>query len=317
MLEIIGQIDSERDPQIAQADLVIVACGFESRSRALSEKLLFKTARRFALNFNHSQELSYNKNRKRLIELGYEFVDIEDENLAEWLLIEIERASEKTNERPLNVFIDISSQSRTKLAQLIEGLARAGSSHTIVAHFGYSIAKYSSPSQSPSPTVALGPVSPYFAGWSTDPELPLSMIVGLGYEQDRAVGAVEYLEPTSVWAFLPKSAEPEYENALVQANKTLLEQVEASRRIEYAVEDPNATFAILMPLVRRLSATSTVMLLPSGPKILVLLTLLIACTTRSISVWRASSGQQEPAVDRIPSGRQIFVRCVFGSSNGV
>ena len=316
MIDIRGEVSADRLGELSQVDVVIVACGFESRSRDLATQVGFTTARKWALAVPDTSAHAFEENCRTFHALGYSLQYLADDELEPWLRAELDEAVADRESGEMRMFVDISSLSRLRIAQILEGIERCSQSRAVRVFFGYSIAAFSPPALLPSPTVALGPVSSYFAGWATDPELPMSMIVGIGYEQDRAVGAVEFLEPSDVWAFIPTSSLSEYDVVLYQANATLLSQIDPKKQVRYPVEDPNATLALLLPLARKLSASSSVMLIPSGPKILVLLCMLVSCLYRSMSVWRASASHIEEPIDRCAAGRRIYFECLFHSSNG-
>lgn len=311
MLTIYGELDQDQIGNISQVDLAIVACGYESRARAFAEAYDFSGAKRIALTFEEGRVLAFEENSQVLHEKGFSLVNLADEQVRDWLSEMVSHLDLPPAAPEVRVFVDISSQSRTRLASIIEALAHAGNERVVRAYFGYSLAAYVAPPKGRAPNVHIGPVSPYFAGWTVDPDLPLSLVIGLGYEPDRALGAVEYLEPSTMWALVPQSSVRQYDRSLRSANRPLLRQVGSSRLLEYDVQDPNATFAVLISLVAHLSRHSSVLLLPSGPKVLVLLSLLIGCLRRDVAVWRVSAGVEEPPVDRQASGHRLVIACVF------
>src|SRR5947207_11718086 len=86
--------------------------------------------------------------------------------------------------------------------------------------FLYSLASFSEPPKSQPVNTHVGPISPPFAGWWTEPDRPTAAVVGLGYEEDKALGAVEHLQPGEVWVFTPQSVVAAYSPALDFANRT-------------------------------------------------------------------------------------------------
>ena len=100
--------------------------------------------------------------------------------------------------------------SRYRIAFILDILRSLGPDVSVSVDFLYAIAQFTSP---PAPLLAnthVGPVTPSFAEWTTEPELPVSAIVGLGYEPDKALGAVEHLQASEIWLFEPLSHIPEY-----------------------------------------------------------------------------------------------------------
>jgi hypothetical protein len=306
-----GELPPERHEEAGNVDLAVLACGYESRARAFAERLDFGRARRCALAFPDQRQLAYERNAAVLEARGFELIALPDDAVRDWFKNQVAGGPADSVTHELRVFVDISSQSRARIAAIVEGIAREGERRPVRAYVGYTLAAYVDPPSIAAPNVRIGPVSPYFAGWTFDPDLPLSLIAGLGYEPERALGAVEYLEPSSVWALMPHSQVRRYERSLRAANALLLADIREGQVLTYRVEDPNATLSLLFSLISHLRRTSSVLLLRSGPKILVLLCMLISCIRRDVAVWRVSAGADDPAVDRKPAGEQFIVECSF------
>jgi hypothetical protein len=306
-----GAIDLAALRTALECDLVIVACGYESRARYFVERRLMLGKRQVALAFGTQRELAFDRNVRVFRERGVDIVDVDEEKLSRWMRASIEEAAQGVDARPVRVFIDVSSQSRSRMARILEGVVDIGRRVPLEVFFAYALAEFDQPDGKPAPIRDIGPVSPRFAGWTLDPELPTSLIVGLGYEQDRAMGAVEFLEPAGVWALLPRSSISAYSSALQRANRAFLRDVKSRQQLLYSVEDPNATFALLNSLVLHLAGRTNVILLPSGPKILALLSLLTSLLHNGVGVWRVSAGANERPIDRKASGTTVVVRARF------
>lgn len=311
MLRILGEVAAARLHELNEVDICLVACGYETRARAFAERFTFPGSIRLALAFPGERQLSFTENRRQLLERGFTVNAVDDATIVDVVCEALQSRISNDANTDLSVFVDISSQSRARLALIIEAISRCAAEVRVRVFFGYTLAKYMPPTNSAVPNLSIGPVSDFFAGWAEDPELPISLVLGLGYEPDRAMGAVEHLEPTMVWALLPHSSIKEYDEALLSANSQLVKRIGSTQLVRYTVEDPNATLALLSALVADLSRSSTVLLLPSGPKILVLLSLLLCCTRSDISVWRVSAGADDPAIDRAPTGKYVVVEALF------
>ena len=70
-------------------------------------------------------------------------------------------------------------------------VGRLRTNGTVDISFLYALGKFSPPPSAQSLNAHVGPVLPAFAGWSMEPDTPPVAIIGLGYEEDRALGAVE------------------------------------------------------------------------------------------------------------------------------
>lgn len=180
-------------------------------------------------------------------------------------------------------------------------------------HFIYSSGKFVAPPSEVVQNQSIGPIGAAFSGLLSTPELPPEIVVGLGYETGKALGAVEYLQCSDLWLFVPVSSEPRFEDEVQRVNKLLLEQVGTTRTVRYRVEDPAGTYADLRSVLMGMSNRANPILLPLGPKIFALICLLVAMEDKSTSVWRASQGQYEVAVPREASGHATVLRVTYDS----
>ncbi len=284
-------------------DLFVAAVGFETRSRGVAELLRPVARRRVACAFPDRKVLSHEANRDWYLANGFIVEERSDEKFREWFDARLEEL--KDGDPILSAYrvaIDISSLSKLRLAAMVDSLRRWNGGNSLIVDFMYSVAEFSAPLDAEVSNAHVGPVLKSFAGWSLEPNQPTIAIVGIGYEENKALGAVEHLQVSQVWIFAPISEIPEYEPRLELANSILLElYVSRENRIDYRVEQPFDCFVALESLTERCLRSSRVVLLPFGPKIFALCALLVACLHSNAAVWRVSAGEAEPAIDRIPS----------------
>lgn len=291
-------------------DMALAAIGYEKRARYFTESFNPRCAIGLAPAFSTNKELSYSSNYKFFEKRGYLCDEVEDGNFEFWL---VDKMSEWLDrEESLQICVDITSFSRFRIGVIVgEFMRQASLGKRVVAEFMYSLGSYSAPLGTKIPIRSLGPVTPYFAGWARDPNQPPVAIVGLGYEQDRAMGAVEYIQPGEIWLFLPLSNEDKYWASMASANRILLEEFQRNSLI-YNVEEPEEIYARLESLVfRKLTVVGNVILLPFGPKMFFLISLAVACSHRAISVWRVSANDAEVPANRIASGKVIGFEMTF------
>ena len=281
-------------------DLLIATLGYEQRARYVSHLLSPKCDLKVALGFDQQQCLSFEKNRDWFAANGFTIAvtaNKEFGSTVKGFLLEKALAMKE-----IRVAVDISSLSRYRIATLLAALISLPLDRVTHVDFMYSLAAFVDPPSQVFPNSHVGPVSEHFSGWWREPERPTCAVVGLGYEQDRALGAVEHIEASEAWAFLPESKIPEYSAALRAANSTLLESLPQKRLITYRVQQPFDTFINLESLIYGLSRTKNPILLPMGPKIFALISLIVGILHREIAVWRVSASVQESPVDRKATG---------------
>jgi hypothetical protein len=279
----------------------IAAVGFETRSRFISETFGVRANRNLACAFPDRKVHSFKDNDKWFRSAGFEVQEVSDEQFRIWFegVLKIIKSTTIPTQR---ICIDISSLNRIRLATIIDVLRNLDWMSEIQVDFLYAIAEFSSPPLETAPNIHVGPVLASFAGWSMDPERPPVAIVGLGYEEDKALGAVEHIQAADVWVFVPRSAITQYDTTLKIANSALLESISESRLLTYRVTAVMDTFISLESLTHRILQTDNAVLFPFGPKIFALNSLLVACLHPRAAVWRVSTGSVGEASDRKPSG---------------
>src|SRR5690606_21259442 len=138
------------------------------------------------------------------------------------------------------------------------------------------------------------PVSSFFAGWPNNASATTSLIIGLGYEREKAEGACEYFDASDAWLFTPKSPITQYDEEVYINNKALIERLNRKNRIlNYSVCAPAATFGELVSLILETSPKFNIVILPFGPKIFYMLSLIAATVYREIGIWNVTGAPEE------------------------
>lgn len=283
-------------------DVLVGAVGYEHRSRHVPLTWAMGSRIRLASAFDTHKELSYADNWAALADRGFDIEEHAEGEIRYWLykrLLDVEARPDT----PLRLAIDVSSFSRSRIAELVLAAADIATIRDVAIDFGYAPATFVLPVEADTVIEILGPVTPEFAGWTDEPETPTTCIIGLGYEPERAVGALEYLEPVGAWAFTPTGVDDRYDRCLEKANETVWDANPRPVRIVYGVDQPLWTFVQLESLVFGLKRMTRPVLVPFGPKIFAAMCLLVALSHQpETAVWRVSGGQSEQPVDRMAIG---------------
>lgn len=215
----------------------------------------------------------------------------------------------------VRVFLDVSCLGRPAIAQVFAALARLAPYRTLDLRVGYSVAAYApSPAVWATPNRTICPVHPAFSGWTSEgASAPLDIVVGLGYEKGKALGAVEYLEPRHRWIFVPKSPEKAYLEEVEKHNMNLIDNSK-ERVAHYQVLSPVETYFSLRSLVEGIARGARPVLLPFGPKLFFAVSLLVALTVEESAVWHVS-GESDDYSERSPSRYCAILRCLVGSTS--
>jgi len=282
-------------------DLLLGTIGYEHRARYIAEHLRIKATQRIAIGFQLDRIFNYEENSNWYRSAEFEIHHLDDASFGRLLkdrLTEIARQP-KSNDA-VRLCIDISSMTRIRMAMIMQLLVDARLGIPLEADFLYAMASFSPPPTSSVPNRHVGPVLPSFSGWWTAPERPLAAAVGLGYEENKALGAVEHIQASSIWTFQPISPIQAYSPALDQANRTLLNLVPPENKFNYRVDRPFDAFVELESFTFGITRNHNLVLLPFGPKVFALCALMVGLLHPEVAVWRVS-GAEEPS-DRRASG---------------
>lgn len=214
-------------------------------------------------------------------------------------------------EAPLAILLDISSMPRPYIAAVLSAICSVADMRPVRLLVMYSLAKYTPPPSSISPNVTVSPVHKKFAGWTADPGKSVAAVVGLGYERHKAMGAVEYLQTSDWWLFLPLSAESKFRTQVNKHNRLLCEATPKERQFEYDLHSPLKTLVVLETLVSSIKNSFKPVLLPFGPKIFFFLSLITSLIHQDVSVWYVSGEADDPKTDRAASAHVIGLEIQF------
>ncbi len=275
--------------EIFDCDIFIYSSSYEARSKYLFNQICIQSVKEFVLPL----------------------ADIGGLNSALVVIDDFKSYLDKQYEN-VRIVIDISCMPREMMAGLL-AVVDFCSELSIELVVVYCLAGFTPPSQEAVINEEIEPVHKRFAGWSSPDTKPTSLILGLGYEPDRAEGASEFFEPSDQWVFVPKSPVLEFFNVVSDNNKDLLREVGGRHVIEYNVLDPALTFAQLEMVVGLLLDKTNPVLLPFGPKIFFFLCLIQCLYHPQLGVWHFSNKNNYVASHEVEaSGDIAAIRCLFG-----
>lgn len=297
-----------RDP-----DIFISALGYEDRCTYAAREFSATAKGKLALAFRDRMMFDYEQHETWYRTNGFQIVPYDKASIEDHFAKFVDGVASELRQNELDVLIDISSMSRPMLAQIVFFFSHCR--FPLTAQFIYCPAQYSPPLDAPLPFTRSEPVTPEYAGWSIRPDLPTSAVVGLGYEYGRALGALEYLEPSVTWAFMPHGEDRRYDRAVQVANADFWNLLPRDRIHEYRVDNPFDCFIRIESLIYGLEATSRPTLVPFGPKMFALVCLLVAELHRpNVTVWRVSGDQAEIPANRLANGKFIRLPVRFSAS---
>lgn len=281
------------EDDVVEFDLMIYSIGYEARSRYVAQRYAPHCENVFGFIFPDCHELSFDENLDFARENGV--VTFNDEHALEKTLRDT--YPDRDHFSGAKILVDVSSMSRTVVSAIVSRLLDSEYFDGAEIAFVYAVANFTEPSSFDFDFLNFEPIGE-FSGWTSAPEKPVAMVLGLGYEADHALGAVEYLDPSATFCFFPKGSDGRFADAVEKANEPLLSQLKPSRVVRYPVSDPLHTFSLLSSILQSMLANARFVLVPMGPKIFVALCLVCQRVFgEEVSVWRASGHSQSALKD--------------------
>lgn len=296
-------------------DLFLCALGFEDRSTFILRSGI-DAERRAAFPFNSMRVGAFRNNLQVARAVGAEVHESESDDRFRALMANLLASATRAHESA-TIAVDISSFTRVRLAHIVKALEVASGSTRIEVDFLYAPARFSPPPTTVEGMLEAGPVTPEFRGSMRRVSIPLTAVIGLGYEPQRALGAFELLEPADTWAFLPSSDNRRYDESLQTANSSLLDLIPDGQVLTYNVRDAADTYYRLESFVFTMKTHNRLALVPMGPKIFALCCLLIGANHEAArpAVWRI--GERAQSVHESEAdGHIVALRATISSDVG-
>jgi len=302
--------DVIRDEEIEDKkfDILIAALGYERRCVYIPQKLKQNYNNGLCLQFHDRQELSFKQNldfyETSKFHIEHWFNGLNRDNVIKFILNNMSGVEHAKN---LKIAIDISSMNRQMVAEIIYLISNKLELDCIVEiSILYVSAAYIEPSEEMLIMKKAGPVIPEYAGWYINPSDPLYAVVGLGYENGKAIGALEYLDAAAAWLFKPVGENSAYLAKVEEVNHDLISMVGKKRTISYKLFDPYDTFIKIRSLIEGLKEKGRIVLIPFGPKLFNAICIVLAeIYHEQIAVWRISAEDEESPVDYQAAGNII------------
>jgi hypothetical protein len=273
----------------ARSSALIVACGYEHRSQGVSTRLHSLPSSCHALCFReHSTEIARKENEEFFRNRGFQLHNVgSDESPLVQRITSEALASAIAEGR--GVAFDISTMTRSWHGAIIRQLRLETYESELETFFAYAPSEFIAPRSASIPNEIVSPVTG-FASLST-PDMPVAVIIGLGYEKDSALGLQQLLDPAMTILLVPNSGEGDmYYPLVIKHNREVLQRTPSEWIFEYSISEPASTFAMLASMVGGIRQSYRIVLASLGPKIFGLLCFLLASRFSDVSVWRISSG---------------------------
>jgi hypothetical protein len=171
--------------------------------------------------------------------------------------------------------------------------------------FSYTPSKYNEPKE-PKPNKEIGPLP---GKYIVPTDKPKALIVCLGYEQNKAEGIIEHLDPKLSYLFYTKPAsENKFVKTLEINNFNILEERSNYTRT-YPFNDLLFLERELTSLYFTLRDDYSIVIAPLGPKPFTFISMLMSIKYPDIDIWRVGSGNDINEYYNEPINDKSFIIC--------
>lgn len=288
-------------------DYIICATGYESRCVYAYEQLSDKKIKnKICIGFNDNIVLARELNDVFFKKNEFEISALDGSSYADIYSFLSGKIILNRLQTEFNIVVDYSSMTKVWYAGVlnffrnlkIEGVK-------IHLYFIYSNSHFILPSIESPYNAYVEPI----AGFSnlSIPERPTALIIGLGYERNRAFSLKEYLDAEIIYLFLTdNSSNKEYYDAVVIENSEIISNTASENIFYYPLNDLVYAEMTLNNLCESLLTKYRIVLAPCGPKPFTLISLLVSASNHDVDVWRISAGSSNPPIDKKPIGELLI-----------
>lgn len=291
-------------------DLVIAVSGYEKRSPYLMERIKLGNETKLVLGFDEMvDELNRPENDRKFRELGFHPVLFSgDKGLNVEALLE-HLPDKKTDE--LTILVDYSCMTKPWYASIIDFFSHADLSYNKVnILFSYTQSTFVEPKK-PKPLRVAESLGYSARGMMAGK--PVALVMGLGYEKDRAEYLRKSLDPEKTYClYADPCSDKRFVEKVYINNFKLIDSLHKSQVLIYPMEDMAKSDRLLTDLCLELRMNYRIILAPLGPKPFALICMLTGARYPDIEVWRVGAGKLESVYDRFPVGEPLVYRVEFG-----
>lgn len=285
-------------------DLVIACSGFEKRASYLFENNHIISSNKLCFGFLNNKSLSREYNDNLFSSKNFRFVNI-DNNSYDQILIVFEKELLSLGRTNVSILVDISSMSTLMYASILRVLNDNSFFHEVDIYFSYTQATYSSPDKERSLKFN-NPINILNNIESTDKKIAL--IIGLGYDKDKALGLYEYFQNDLKDMFLFITSNNDFSSDVNSNNKELISILDGNNIIYYDLDNVTYLTNSLNSLISYLTNKNyRVVIVPTGPKVFSLIALVTSIYNKNVSVYRSSTGILDEAKDKFADPNKDFI----------
>lgn len=210
-----------------------------------------------------------------------------------------------SNQAEFNIYIDYSCMTKPWYYSIINYLANTKLDAQLVnAYFSYTPSIYSEPL----PPKQNTKIEPLPGNYKISNHKPKALIVCLGYEQNKAQGIIDQLDPNLTYIFYTDPAlDSRFVKQVENNNKDILNLVPDSHIIKYPFSDILQLERELTSLYYLLRNDYNIIIAPLGPKPFTLVSMVLSVIYKEIEIWRVDGGFDINKYEREPIVPHEFI----------
>jgi hypothetical protein len=287
-----------------KADIFVTTLCFETRSSTVARSFEKSSSRKIALERKNSvKEFSYQENSKYFVEQGFEIKGVDSE------LPNVNEIFTSLNGGHLKVLIDCTSMSPNWYHAFFRWFyEKHVGEGTVQIRIVYTMANYV---HQPS----LGKVKEISNFLQSDVKSAngkkVALILGLGQEHNVSDAIFKIVNPDLLYLFY---ADPPVEKQFVEKvfvnNHHLINRTPIRNLISYPIRNGQAIYQSLIDIILPLREEYSVVLIPQGPKIFSVVSMLVHMGYPDIRISYPLF-KNPPAADRLPMDAPVVMDILF------
>ena len=286
------------------ADIFFTTLGFESRSTTIARLYEDKPCRKIALErTGHMKEHSFSQNQAYYESHGFEIIPI-DKGVPD-----VGSMLAQHQEKEIRILLDCTSMSPRWYYEFFRWFSESSESFEKARiRIAYTMAGYTGSDQSRK----VKAVREFLKSQNNSADAgQKALILGLGHEKQIGQEIYNRIKPDLINLFY---ADPPVEKQFVEQvfvnNHGLIESTPIRNLVSYPIRNGKAIFELLIDVILPLRHKYTIHLVPHGPKIFSLVSMLVHLGYPD-TVISYPAFKKPPDRDRIPSGDPVILDILF------
>jgi hypothetical protein len=294
-------------------DIVIAACGYESRSSHLIQLSNFNAKKKIALLFKDEiEDENHKKNQVVFDEEGFECYSLSSGSSNEITSV-LKLICDNRKSECVKLIVDYSSMAKIWFGAIVSFFAFNDLElNNLVVYFCYTPENFV-----PHAALKKSFSNPHQVSLNTsskNQEKPIALLIGLGYDESKVEFLCDFFKPADVYFYLPNpSFDDSYTVMAKNNNKKVLSEVKTSHIMHYPATNIEEIDSRLTSLSLSLRLKYRVIMISLGPKTFSLASFLLNARYPDIEIWNMNCAEQ--SIDLKPAGVPIVYKAILTSED--